>query len=150
MTPVNILLDRLENVRQYGQGWRVACPAHSGKSRSSLSITVGDDGRILVHCFGGCSALDVVHAVGLELADLFERRITHATTLQERRELRQAAKQAQWKAAMPILFFEALVVLIAARQIAQKNPLDEKDDARLAEAVGRIQEAKGVLCDKWS
>lgn len=141
----SVLLDKLENVCQYGKGWRAACPAHGGKSRSSLSIVQAEYGRILIHCFGGCSALDVVQAVGLELSDLFEKRITHATTPQERRDLREAARQARWKAALPVLVFETLVVLTAARQVARKKPLDEKDDARLAEAIERIESTRKVF-----
>ena len=40
---LQMLLNRLEHVRQYGKGWRAKCPAHDGKSGGSLSIAVGDD-----------------------------------------------------------------------------------------------------------
>lgn len=48
------------------------CPAHSDRT-ASLSIRETDDHRILLNCFGGCSANDIVQAVGLSLADLFPR-----------------------------------------------------------------------------
>src|SRR5262249_45297872 len=34
----------------------------------------GDDGRILLHCFSGCSAADVCRALGLDLKHLFSDR----------------------------------------------------------------------------
>ena len=48
-------LDRLPSYRKSGQGSYMAqCPAHDDKS-PSLRITEGQDGRILVHCYAGCS-----------------------------------------------------------------------------------------------
>ena len=45
------------------------CPAH-GDDNPSLSVSRGEDGRILVHCHAGCSAEDVVQSLGLKMADL--------------------------------------------------------------------------------
>lgn len=70
MTPTEKLLDRLEAVKPNGRDrWMARCPAHPDKS-PSLSIRDTDE-RILIHCFAGCGAADVVAAVGLTLADLF-------------------------------------------------------------------------------
>jgi hypothetical protein len=46
------------------------CPAHADKE-ASLSITTGDDGRVLLKCFAGCPAEDIVKAIGMQLKDLF-------------------------------------------------------------------------------
>jgi hypothetical protein len=46
------------------------CPAHDD-SEPSLSVREGDDGRVLIHCFGPCDAERIVAALGLTLADLF-------------------------------------------------------------------------------
>ena len=146
---IDILLNRLENVIQYGQGWRAKCPAHGGKSAGSLSIAIGDDGRILLHCFGGCTALDIVHAVGLELSDLFEKRITHYTPPAERRALRERARQSQWKAAIPALLSEGIVLQMAALMVSKGEPLSKADDDRLALAIDRIESARGVFCGRY-
>jgi len=69
-TPVDLVLSRLQRVRRSGRGWTACCPAHNDKT-PSLSIAEGDDGRLLLHCFGGCEAATIVAAIGLELADLF-------------------------------------------------------------------------------
>jgi hypothetical protein len=67
---MNKLLERLEGVRRTGEGRYIAkCPSHLDKS-PSLSVRETDDGKTLVHCFGGCPVRDVVAAVGLELRDL--------------------------------------------------------------------------------
>jgi hypothetical protein len=142
---LEILLNRLEGVIQSGQGWRTKCPAHGSKSTGSLSIAQGDDGRILLHCFSGCSALAVVNAVGLELSDLFEKRITHHTPPAERRALRERARQCQWKAAVPALLTEGVVIQMAALMVSKGEPLSKADDDRLALAVERIESANGVF-----
>lgn len=54
-----------------GQGTLSArCPAHDD-GRASLSVSEGDDGRLLVHCHAGCDAGAIVTALGLKLGDLF-------------------------------------------------------------------------------
>lgn len=62
----------LKNVRKAGNGYSALCPVPGHDDRNnSLSLGEGDDGSILVKCFGGCSAEDVVKSLGLELTDLF-------------------------------------------------------------------------------
>jgi len=67
---VDDILTRLESVRRVGDGWQALCPAHDDQN-PSLSINVGDDGRILLHCYAGCATEAIVRVLGLELADLF-------------------------------------------------------------------------------
>ena len=53
---------------------RCPCPAHGrgrGDQNPSLSVTVKGDGRVLMHCFGGCTIEDVLAALGLEKSDLY-------------------------------------------------------------------------------
>ena len=74
MTPAERILERLDDVRPNGKArWTARCPSHADKT-SSLSIREADDGRVLLHCFGGCATDAVVGAVGLELRDLFAPR----------------------------------------------------------------------------
>jgi hypothetical protein len=45
----------LVEARHMGNGkWQVRCPAHADRL-PSLSIGVGSDGRILLHCLAGCA-----------------------------------------------------------------------------------------------
>lgn len=139
---VRALLSRLERVRQYGKGWSARCPAHDDR-QASLSVTVADDGRILAHCFAGCAIGDVLGTVGLALADLFPRRLADASP-EGRRELREAARQAQWRAALGVLAFEAGVVSIAAYDVL-RGKLSDADAHRVAAALERIDAAREVL-----
>src|SRR5262249_17516821 len=54
--------------------WVSRCPGHDG-SRHNLSVTRGDDGRVLLHCHHapGCSFEAIVQALGFDKADLFPR-----------------------------------------------------------------------------
>ncbi len=144
---VDILLSRLERVRQYGKGWAARCPAHQDRS-ASLSVAVGNDGRILCHCFASCGIVDVLAAVGLTLADLFPARIRDDSP-ECRRELREAARQAQWRAALGVLAFEARVVSIAAYDVLRGH-LRDADGHRVALAVERIDAARTALAPNES
>jgi hypothetical protein len=66
--------------------WRARCPAHDGKSDSSLAVCAAEDGGVLLHCFGGCTPADVVGALGLKMGDLFaeKRDSTTATAAREK------------------------------------------------------------------
>lgn len=61
---------QLEGVRRAGRGVMARCPGHDDRS-PSLSIDEGEDGRILLHDFGGCTPQQIMAALGLELRDLF-------------------------------------------------------------------------------
>ena len=65
------LLRRLDSVKPNGSGWMARCPAHADGT-ASLSIAERD-GKLLVHCHAGCSAESIVEALGLSMADLYER-----------------------------------------------------------------------------
>ena len=54
------------------------CPAHEDR-KASLSSGLGDDERVLVRCHAGCSAAEIVAAVGLKLSDLFPARVRSHT-----------------------------------------------------------------------
>jgi len=69
------LLDRLQGVKPTGPGrWLAQCPAHEDRS-PSLSIRELEDGRVLLHDFGGCGTQAVLDSLGLEMAALFQERL---------------------------------------------------------------------------
>ena len=65
------LLPLLSGVRPNGKGYLARCPAHDDQN-PSLSIDRGEDGRILLKCFAGCSADAICAALKITPADLFE------------------------------------------------------------------------------
>ena len=69
---VNRLLEGLHGVKSNDKGWTAICPDHDDR-QNSLSIHQGDDGRVLLKCFAGCETEQVVEAMGLTMADLFEK-----------------------------------------------------------------------------
>lgn len=73
-TPIDLMPNRLQRVRTApGGGFMAECPAHADRV-PSLSITEGQDGRVLVHCFAGCDTAAVLAAIGLSFSDLFVER----------------------------------------------------------------------------
>jgi putative DNA primase/helicase len=66
--PIDVLMRRLANAKKSGKGYICSCPAHGGHDCLSVEEK---DGRVLVHCFAGCSAQEVVESVDLRLSDLF-------------------------------------------------------------------------------
>lgn len=142
--PVALLLGRLERVRKSGRGWTAKCPAHEDRT-ASLSIAQGEGGACLVHCFAGCSAADVALAAGLTLADLFPKRPTASMSFAERAALREHGRQAQWRAALNVLGFEAKIVQIFGRDLMAKRVPTDEDCERLILACNRIDDAREVL-----
>lgn len=71
-SPLEQVLERLDRVKRGGGGFVARCPAHEDRN-PSLSVSEGQDGRVLVRCHRGCTVEAIVAAVGLELADLFPR-----------------------------------------------------------------------------
>ena len=67
------LLARLHGVRRNGGGWMARCPAHEDRS-PSLSIRNGN-GKILLHCFGGCSIEAVCAALEIKVRELFSKEL---------------------------------------------------------------------------
>jgi|TARA_R110000824_G_scaffold10814_1_gene47325 hypothetical protein len=70
--PIDILISRLENVRGTRGKYTARCPAHDDRG-PSLSVTETDDQMVLIHCFAGCGAAEVVGALGLQMSDLYPK-----------------------------------------------------------------------------
>lgn len=138
----SILLDRLDGVQAQGKGWRARCPSCGGSSRKVSIAESG--GKVLVHCFGGCRAEDVVGAVGLTWADLFPPR-HWPDSPQERRQQRQAMREAAAVAAIDMLAVEATVIQLASIQLHRWEPLSVEDDNRLSLACYRIEKASQAM-----
>jgi hypothetical protein len=73
VTPVELVLERLERVRRHGSGWIARCPAHEDKN-PSLAVSEGRDERALLKCHAGCTVDAILAALGLEMSDLFPAR----------------------------------------------------------------------------
>lgn len=131
----DILLQHLSKVKRTGQGRYIACcSAHEDKS-ASLSIRELDDGKVLVHCFAGCSVHEIVAAVGLEISDLFPPRDNEQHFTKGEKRPFPATD------VLKAIAFESTLVLIAAADLMAGHPFTTADRARLALACSRIQAA---------
>ncbi len=75
MNKIDLILANLDKVKSTGKHkWAACCPAHADRS-PSLAIKEVDD-RILIHCFGGCLAVEVMGAMGMTMSDLFNSPLT--------------------------------------------------------------------------
>jgi len=142
--PLGAVLSRLDRPKRAGRGYAARCPAHEDRS-ASLSIAAGDDGRVLLHCFAGCSTDTVLAALGLQPRDLFPPTLRRAHTPEERHAVWRASREAAWAAALGVLGREAAVIEIAAGLLATGEPLSVEDLARLRVACERVQSARAVL-----
>ena len=136
-SPVDRLLHRLDRVKSTGPGkWQALCPAHDDK-RPSLSIKEADDHRVLLKCWSGCGAAEIVSALGLSLADLFpgDRRSLHQHgTAPVRRPF-------DYRDALTGIAHETLVARLIIEAVNSGEDVDADALDRLALAETRISDA---------
>lgn len=135
---VEDFLSRLKKVRQVGPGrWMCECPAHDDRT---ASLSVRDDGqKTLINCFALCEREAILGAVGLHWSALFH---DHDGASREyrgeyRRESRLPARDV-----LEALANEALLVAVAAQNIASGVELTKQDLERLMQAAERILTAR--------
>lgn len=118
------VLSRLDRVKQ-GQAdhWTACCPAHDDKT-PSLAIKKAGDGTVLLKCWAGCTAAEIVTAIGLELRDLFPGN-------DQRPQRRSPSRKA--------IEHERLIIRVAQAQLAQGKALKPSDQQRLELAQQRLR-----------
>lgn len=130
---INNLLGRLNKVKSTGRNtWLACCPSHDDRS-PSLSIKEESDGHILLHCFAGCSAADIVDSVGIDISDLFPLDPIHYKA--------PVKKKFYATDILAAIKFESQLILMAAYELRKNKPLDDVDMKRLELAYERIREA---------
>lgn len=140
VSKLNTFLSHLDGVHKSGDGFRVRCPAHGGKNTGTLSVGETDEGKILIKCWAGCSAHEVLSAIGLEMTDLFPERLTHHSTPEQRRKWKQDALHRDWTEFLNIAAFEMNIIYVAGLQIRAGNPLSDEHKTRLDAALNRIRQ----------
>lgn len=137
--PVDRLLSRLEGLKQTGPDrWIAKCPAHDDR-HPSLGIRETSDGTLLVKCWSGCGAADVVAAVGIGLADLFPDRPEHHRPALRRGE--RWIPHDVWKC----VAHEAGIAAVAASDAAAGRPISQEDAERVGLAADRLANAVATL-----
>lgn len=75
--PIDVVLKKLDGVHQAGRGWMARCPCREDDSNPSLSVGVGNDGRVLLNCHRGvCNVDQICEAMDLKVADLYPNKTT--------------------------------------------------------------------------
>ena len=75
-------LDKFKAVKPKGNvrsSFEACCPAHDDSS-PSLLISIAHDGRILLHCFSGCSVHEICDACNIHITDLFPSKDNYKPT----------------------------------------------------------------------
>ena len=136
-TPIDRVLHRLDRVKRTAPGkWIALCPAHDDR-RPSLSIREADDGRVLLKCWSGCGAAEIVSALGLSLADLFpgdRRGLSDHGTGPMRRPF-------DYRDALQGIAHETLVARLIIETVNSGQEMDVESLDRLALAEERIDDA---------
>lgn len=131
MSAIDEFLSKLSKVKGRNGHWTACCPAHGDKT-PSLAIRE-DDGKIILHCFGGCDARAVIEAVGMAMTDLFP---PTDRGMQPQKRVKFLASDL-----LQIIGFESSIVSIAARDMAKGRKIPATDLARLQVACNRIASA---------
>lgn len=93
--------------RWNGRSGCAFCPAHENHRTPALSISVGDQGKLLLHCFSGCEFIDVLNAIAALGHDV-PRQADYTALDQNFRSMafketrRSAQAEAIWNEAFPI------------------------------------------------
>jgi hypothetical protein len=143
MSAVERVLSRLDGVRRTGPGkWLAKCPAHAD-GRPSLSVREGSDGRALVHCFAGCAVEEVLDALDLALADLFDDDGRSAP-----RGARETGQTFSVAELASLLAVEAGAALLVLRDQRLGLPVEYNAEVVLHLVVHRIQELEVLLAER--
>lgn len=137
-SPVDTVLDRLDRAKATGPDtWLASCPTsnhkHGDRSRG-LSVREGDDGRVLMHCHGGCSVHEIVAALGIELSDLFpQRQIDYPHHAPKGGIIgRNRIKRIPWRDLFEAIQRDLTVCSLAFGDLAQGKSFSQSDAASIA------------------
>jgi hypothetical protein len=82
--PIDAVLDALTRAacspKRHGEAWTARCPAHEDRD-PSLSVGIGTDARVLLHCHAGCPVEAIVGTIGLAMKDLMPTPVADARRL---------------------------------------------------------------------
>jgi hypothetical protein len=134
---VETLLQNLTKLKKTGQNkWQSCCPAHEDKT-PSLAIKELDDGRVLIHCFAGCTSSEILQAIGLDFDTLYPTPASY--------HLPKARKPFNASDVLNALAFEVLIVWNCAKAISSGQTLTDVDQDRLMLSTTRLQRGLDVI-----
>lgn len=131
------LLVRLDGVKKTGANrWTAKSPTRNERT-ASLSIKQTEDGRVLLHDFGGSDAAEILAALGISWIQLIPPHLRR-----DKRAFTPAERQGHDAlAALNAMHTAALIVRICANKLADGQPLADADRHALRQAVNTIDRA---------
>ena len=133
---VDVLLSRLDKVHKIAPGkWHASCPTREDRS-PSLSIRELDDGRVLVHDFGGDDVESILAAVGLTFEDLYPPNPV-AFAKPQRRPFNASD-------VLALVAFESSLAVLVCFDVLELRPVSPEDMDRLRTAARRLADAAEV------
>jgi hypothetical protein len=153
--PLDAVLKRLDGVRRVGADRYVArCPGHPDR-RASLSIARGDDDRLLLHDFAGCTTERILTALQMTWIDLFplpQHGHRPAPVVSDydsicrelvARERRLAERRQQWSEVTALAEESKQVhrLIASARRIVTALGPDDNNAWELAERIADLERA---------
>lgn len=125
------LLSRLQKVRKTGtNSWTACCPSREDRT-PSLTIKLCDDGRILIHDFGGDETSDVLAAIGMELKDLMPENVGFHRKRPGRIPFN----------AMDVMYAirgDLMTALIVCKDVQAGKVLTDEESLSFARLIGRV------------
>lgn len=136
MSAADKLLSRLQRVKRTGPGrWIASCPTREDRS-PSLSIRELDDGRVLVHDFGGDDVGAILAAIGLVITDLFPPMTGMAA-----KPLKRPFSASD---VLALVAMESSVAVVVCSDVLHRREVSEVDFGRLLSAAQRLGDAAEV------
>ena len=135
MSPADKLLSRLQRVKRTGPGrWIASCPTREDR-HPSLAIRELDDGRVLLHDFGGDDVASILATVGLDLCDLCP------STLGAARPTKRPFNASD---VLALVAMECSLAVLVCADVLRSRKVSELDFGRLLTAAQRLGDAAEV------
>jgi len=136
MSTADKLLSCLQRVKRTGPGrWMASSPTREDR-HPSLAIRELDDGRVLVHDFGGDDVATILAAVGLDITDLFPPTTGLAAKSVKRPFIASDV--------LALVAVESSVAVIVCSDVLHRKEVSEADFERLLTAAQRLGDAAEV------
>ena len=136
------ILPKLEKVKAgRGRGqWLACCPAHQDRD-PSLALKELSDGMVMLHCWSGCDAREIVNAIGLDMRSLYP---PEPEPIQGR-NVKPAMPHWRRQQFVDFLNFERLIMAIVRADFKAGRFISKVNLTRYFESVYRIRKIEGVL-----
>lgn len=149
---VEPFLAHLDGVKQISSQrglnrWMAKCPSHEDK-KPSLRIAEAPNGTILLTCWAGCQAIEIVQSVGLTLGDLFPERDLRKLSKTEAADVRMLAKRNDVEACAYTIEHEAHVLMQCAIHMQAGRTPSQATLERLVQAYNRVADARHPIRQK--